>query len=157
MNRPSNLNLSSPRLSELGKSTGRIHPDQCASCGRKRGEFPLNRGLARWQEHDHNDQPEHRVVVLCRACSDKLVSPHVRLYHPLHDNHPWAGCMEICVHCRWRLGVSCTHPRALVNGGHGVAVKTGKAFSAFVDGSKYHGLMTLYETPPTECDQKEAL
>ena len=155
-NKPAHLKPSSPRMSDLGKTKGRIHPDQCASCGRKRGEFPIDRGLARWQEHDHNDAPEHRLVVLCRSCSNKLVEAHVRLYRPLHVNHPWAGCMEICLDCRWRLGVSCTHPRAQVNGGHGVAVKTGKQMRAFVDGW-CQGLVTIFDTPPSACEQKEVV
>jgi len=157
--KPVHLNPSSPRLSEIPKRHGFEHPLQCGSCGRRADQLSVHSGLWRWQEHDHNDQPEHRLIVLCKVCSDKLIKPHVRLYRHLHPNDPWAGCMTLCVDCRWRIGTRCTHPRALSNGGVGVEVKTGTATRAFVDyGNPRRGeLVTMFDTPPSECRQKEAL
>src|ERR1041384_214579 len=101
--KPLNLTAASPRLTDLAKRSGFEHPNRCASCGRPDEHCPVDRGLTRWQEHDHNDRPEPRVGVLCRACSNRLIEPHVRLYRPLGKHEPFAGCMALCIDCKWRL------------------------------------------------------
>lgn len=107
------MNEQTHRLTDHVGSTGERHPEKCQHCGD-------HRNLTRWQEHDHNDRPEHRVIVLCKACSDRMIEPHPRLYRPLNVNDPWPGCMEICIDCRLRDGVRCTSPAAKCNGGDGV-------------------------------------
>lgn len=158
MNDPTvQLTPNSPRLTTDAKSKGFEHPLQCGNCGRRRESLPVGKGLLRWQEHDHCDKPEPRVVVLCPACSDKLIKPHVRLYRHLHGNDPWAGCMTLCVDCRWRLGVGCTHPRARANGGPGVQVTAGEIINAFVDGPSFRGRLSFYKDPPSACAQHESV
>ncbi len=158
--RPDNLNAQSPRLTETAKANGFEHPNRCGSCGRPNEHCPVDHGLTRWQEHDHYDRPEPRLVVLCRACSNKLIEVHVRLYRPLGQNEPWAGCMALCIGCRWRLGIGCTHQRAKSNGGPGVAISIEPPLNAFVDGTRRGGKRTgwrelFYPEAPRGCAQFE--
>lgn len=142
------LTEQAPRLTDL---PGPKHPHRCQRCGRA--------GRSRWQECDHQDQPEHRVVVLCEPCAVELVDPHPRLYVALHPNAPWPGCMELCLSCKHRNGVSCTHPNAKANGGEGVSLTVCKPATMFVDGTRngkrfgYHA--QIYGVPPQACAQYE--
>jgi hypothetical protein len=140
------MNEQTERLTNLA---GPKHPHQCQACG---GE-----GRLRWQECDHRDQPELRLVVLCQACSDKLVEPHPRLYNLIHQNAPWPGCMDLCLNCAYREGISCQHPQAKANGGEGVSITVTKPARMFVDGVRagkrfgYH--QEIYGAPPVSCAQ----
>lgn len=151
------LGPDAPRLTQDAKRAGFEHPNRCGLCGRADEHCPVGRGLTRWQEHDHLDCPEPRVVVLCRACSTRVIKPHVRLYAPLDPNDPWAGCMALCIDCRWRLGTGCTHPRAKANGGPGVKVLVGEKVQGFIDGRDYRGPFVAYVNPPSGCEQKEPI
>ena len=130
----------------------RRHPQRCQACG------ATGTAVDRWREHDDADRPEPIVVVLCRACGDQLIDPHPRLYARLDPNEPVPGCMAICVDCRWREGVRCTHPRAKANGGPGVVLTIATPMHAFVcrrgKGAR-SGPMTIWPSPATACQQKE--
>ena len=149
--RPHNLSLSTHRLTDLPRPK---HPAKCQRCG---AEHPVT--LHRWQECDHNDEPENLVVVLCAVCSEEVIEQHPRLYMKLHKFAPWAGCMEICVTCKFRNGVSCTHPKAKANGGPGVEVAVGKPVVAMCAGTR-HGKRVgwrevIWPHPPRSCGQFE--
>jgi hypothetical protein len=143
------LNTETHRLTDL---PGEKHPLKCQLCGRTKedGVWP-----SRWQEHDHHDKPENRLIVLCRACSDRVIKPHPRLYSERQANQPWPGCMPLCVDCKLRSGVTCTSPDAKTNGGAGVMLTVSKPFSAMVDGSRYCGPMLLWPHPAEACKQKQ--
>jgi len=140
-----------PRLSE--SLTGPRQPDTCQSCGATNvqlvpsadpgGEMsPIaaddtgalharlrrvldaeERGVHVWQERDDADQPEPIAVLLCPPCSARLIEPHPRLYYGLPFNEPFAGTMGLCVPCRFRDGVRCTHPDLRANGGPGLIIQ----------------------------------
>lgn len=161
------LNPETTRLTDL-KPENR-HPWRCQFCfkegryksfvlakrdGHVRLSFP---NLRRWRECDHNDKPEHRLLVLCGDCEKRTIKDAPRLYIALDDNDPWPGCMAICVDCRWRQGVSCSHPSAIANGGAGVLITLPKALHGFIDGQNYRGRITVYSGPATGCKQKEEM
>lgn len=140
---------------------GEVHPLKCQSCGRTKQDCPIDRGPARWQEHDHNDNPEHRLIVLCMACSHRLIEPHPRLYTALGSNDPWPGCMSICLNCKLRVSVSCSSPAAKANGGPGVGIAIEPPYGALVDGRRngkrrgWH--QRFWPKAATGCKQKELL
>jgi hypothetical protein len=150
------LSLQSPRLTEL---PGERHPLVCQACGGSsfpgHGNGLLRASLDRWQEHDHQDKPEERLLVLCNHCSKLLIKPHPRLYSRLHPNQPWPGCMAICVDCMQRDGVRCTDPRAKANGGQGVALVIRKPITGMVDGVGYRGPVQIWPAPAEQCHQKK--
>lgn len=154
------MNHQTHRLTDF---PGERHPLICQQCGGCTGGDPsgdgkariVRTGLDRWQECDHNDKPEHRLIVLCRKCSERMIEPHPRLYHRLHENDPWPGCMEICVTCKFRDGIKCSHPDAKINGGNGVMLSVGTPIRGFIDGAKYRGPFVHYPFPPKACKQKE--
>jgi len=47
--------------------------------------------------------------MLCTRCSAHLIAPHPRFYNRIPPNAPFHGIMELCVDCRFRDGVRCTH------------------------------------------------
>jgi hypothetical protein len=153
------MNPETHRLTNI--TTGPKHPLYCQNCGRQKNMIPKAFPLTRWQEHDHRDQPENKIVVLCQSCSDKIIEPHPRLYTALAANAPWPGCMELCLDCKWRDGVSCSHPDAKANGGAGVMLTIAKPHVAMVDGTRngrrWGGPMRLWPTPASACKQKESL
>lgn len=154
------MNEQTHRLTDL---PGERHPLICQQCGGCCGGDPDGSGKARimrtsldrWQECDHDDKPEHRLIVLCSKCSGRMIEPHPRLYHRLHVNDPWPGCMEICVTCKFRDGIKCSHPDAKINGGNGVMLTVGAPMRGFIDGAKYRGPFCHYPYPPKACKQKE--
>ena len=152
------LNTSSHRLTDL---PGEKHPLACQKCGGSNvpgaGNGLMRLALYRWQECDHNDQPEHRIIVLCDKCSKAIIDPHPRLYHSIPHNQPWPGCMPLCVDCKFRDGISCTHPNAKANGGPGVMINIEPPTVALVDGRNYRGPLTIWHKPATACRQKEQL
>ena len=76
-----------------------------------------------WQECDDADRREPIAVLLCPPCSARLIEPHPRLYYGLPFNEPFAGTMGLCVPCRFRAGVRCTHPDLKANGGPGLMLQ----------------------------------
>lgn len=154
------MNHQTHRLTDL---PGERHPLICQQCGGSNVSDPDGSGnarimrtsLDRWQECDHEDKPEAKLIVLCSKCSERMIKPHPRLYHQLHDNHPWPGCMALCVNCRFRDGIKCTHPDAKINGGNGVMLTVPKPITGFVDGAKYRGRFIQYSSPASACKQKE--
>jgi hypothetical protein len=149
------LNSESHRLTDL---PGECHPFVCRSCGGscvpKYGNGLMRLSISRWQEHDHNDKPEPRIIVLCSKCSDRMIEPHPRLYKKLEDNDPWPGAMEICLDCKFRSGTSCSSPDAKANGGNGVMLTIAKPFTGFIDGPKYSGPFVNWPKPAEACKQK---
>lgn len=150
------ISPSAPRLTDL---TGTKHPFICQSCGGS-AEPGLGNGLLRltvnrWQEHNHQDKPEHKILVLCEACARRLIKPHPRLYEQLHHNQPWPGCMAICLDCKFREGIDCKHPNAKANGGTGVMLTIGKPIHALVDGPDYSGPMTMWPSAASACKERE--
>ncbi len=138
-----------PRLSvEL---TGPKHPERCQGCS----VGPP--GLARWREHDQDDRPEFTVVVLCKACSDRLIDEHPRLYGLLQRHEPQAGCMPICVDCAHRKGVSCSSPDAKANGGPGVVLTVPAPIVVHVRRARPHpsGFQRQWSGPVRICMQRE--
>jgi hypothetical protein len=150
------INTSTHRLTDI---PGEKHPFVCQKCGGSNrpgfGNGLMRLTLDRWQECDHHDRRENRVIVLCNKCSKQIIEPHPRLYHGLQANEPFPGCMDLCVDCKLRRGVSCTAPEAKANGGPGVMITITKPFGAMVDGANYRGPMHLWPKPPTACKQKQ--
>jgi len=151
------LTADTPRLTDL---PGDKNPFICQGCGgsnrKGAGNGLMRESLNRWQECDHRDRPEYKIVVLCNKCTASLIKPHPRLYHEIEVNSPWPGCMEICVECRLRDGVTCTAPEAKVNGGAGVVlVYPEPPVRGFIDGKKTRGIFERYKSPATGCRQKK--
>lgn len=150
-----NLSPTTPRLTDL---PGTKHPYICQCCGGSAqaglGNGILRLSIDRWQEHDHNDRKEHRLVVLCNVCSARIVKPHPRLYEKLQPAHPWPGCMALCLDCSHRDGVSCSHPNSKANGGPGVMLTIPKPMTAMVDGEKYRGPMILWTGAASACRER---
>lgn len=137
-----------PRLSEqLG---GPARPDACQGCG-----SPCD--LALWQEHDDADRPERIVVLLCQACSKRVIDRHPRLYAELVRNQPWPGAMGVCARCRFRERLRCTHPDAKANGGTGVKLTLARPVTAHLSRSprRLSGSVTWWPSPATDCEQRE--
>lgn len=155
--RPSNLHAGSPRLTEEIK--GNFHPWICQHCGGSPrpgfGSGVLRLTVDRWQECDHNDNPEQKIIVLCEKCSKSIIGPHIRMYVKLSPNAPWPGCMDICVDCDFREGTRCANPAAKWNGGTGVMLTIAKPSTAMVDGRDYCGPVTLWPSAATACKQKK--
>jgi hypothetical protein len=156
MNKP-HMNTATHRLTD---GPGERHPHVCQQCGGSNrpmaGNGLLRLELSIWQEHDHNDRPEPRYLVLCNVCSKRMIEPHPRLYSRVETNKPIAGLMDLCVGCRLRDGIGCTSPRAKANGGVGVAVKITPPINAMVDGRNYRGPAQMWPKPAESCDQREA-
>lgn len=141
---------------------GERHPYICQSCGIGapivlREDEPEDNGFTRWQEHDQHDRPEPIYVVLCKACAERLIEKHERLYRQLSKFEPALGCMQACAECKFRQGLHCSNPRAKENGGEGVGLKMPKPSGAFVDGvdsrgRRTGGFMHIFVGPIRECD-----
>lgn len=144
-----------PRLTE----TLRAAPCVCANCA-KRADLPTDAPLLLWQEHDDNDKPEAKYLLLCYKCSDEIVENHPRLYNKLDRNAPAPGAMDICVNCRARYKTFC--PKAKIHGGPGIEITASKPTGAHIDGrgkdGKRFGVwLKLYALPPSACTGKEPL
>lgn len=108
-----------------------------------------------WCEHDHNDNPEYKFLWLCKRCSDKLIEPHPRLYKEFGKHEPLPGGMPICDDCPWRKEIICTNMDAKVHGGPGLKMVYPSPSTAFVDGPKFSGRITLFHGPVTACSGKD--
>lgn len=150
------MNEQTHRLTDL---PGERNPFVCQQCGgsnlANHGNGIMRLSLDRWQECDHNDKPEAKILVLCNVCSKRMIQPHPRLYHKLDTNAPWPGCMALCVDCTHRDGIRCAHPQAKANGGKGVMLQLSKPVRGFIDGPAYRGRFEQYPKPPLGCRQKE--
>jgi len=111
-------------------------------------------------EHDAWDRLPTKpvVVVLCRACGDRLIEPHPRLYTKLDAGAPFPGCMGICLDCRYREGVACSSPLARVNGGAGVELEWEKEpIAAHLNyGGGRSEFKHIYSGPAIACSGKVA-
>lgn len=154
-----------PRLTEsLAPPMFAADPWHCQSCGvmgaiDQSNEPPLYAGpldpLSAWQEHDEDDQPEARAVVLCEPCADRIIEPHPRLYRRLERYEPLAGLMAICAECIFRAGTRCTSPQARINGGGGIEIIHPKPSHTHICGRGRKGpccqTITLYHGPAVAC------
>lgn len=148
MNKP-HMNTATHRLTDLPGPKSPVH---CQKCGMMK---TAPTALTAWQEHDHHDKPEFKVVMLCGDCKKRIIEPHPRLYRALRPFHPWPGIMQLCLECKFREGVSCTHPNAKANGGQGVKITFPEPTRGFVDGGKYSGPVIFWAGHPTACEQRE--
>jgi len=115
--------------------------------------------LHRWQEHNDDDKPDPIVVVLCQACSDKIIEPHPRLYRRMDRWEPFAGAVGICRDCPLRKGSRCTSPQAKLNGGPGVELIYPRPSTAHVlrrGKGQRSGFETIYHGPVRACSAKPA-
>lgn len=150
------LSPTAPRLTDL---PGTKHPFICQNCDGSAqpgfGSGILRLTVNRWQEHDHQDKPENKIIVLCEVCEKRLIKPHPRLYEKLQPNQPWPGSMAICLDCKFREGIACTHPHAKANGGAGVMITIAKPYHAMVDGRNYSGPLTMWPSAASACKERE--
>ncbi len=150
------LSPQTPRLTD--SLSGPKDPRICQSCSRGVTDG-IN--VVNWQEHDHNDQPERKLVVLCDACSKRLIEPHPRLYKRHVTHEPYPGAMPLCVACRHRDGVTCNSPLAKFNGGPGLDYVYPQPAVGFWDGydkvlkKRTGGRMVTYAGPVTACTGRE--
>ncbi len=151
------LTPSTHRLTDL---PGQHHPQRCQLCG----EFDPLEGiktgqgiLSRWQECDHDDRPEPKLIVLCDTCSKRVIRPHPRLYIQLGPNDPWPGCMAICLDCKLRDGTRCTSSDAKANGGPGVMLTITPPVHGIIDGTRYRGRICMWTAPASACKQKQEI
>lgn len=127
------------------------HPSACQSCG-------STADTKRWEECDEWDKRSGVLVILCADCSKRLIGPHPRLYHGVHAFEPWPGAMGICVDCRHRDGLVCTHPDRNANGGPGLRIMVPKPTEAHLNFGGGRGCwMKLYPYEPRECAGRAAL
>lgn len=146
-----------PRLTKT--LPGPNKPGACRNCGQLDNlERPLrpDEELQLWQEHDHEDKPEARFLLLCPKCAEKLIEPHVRLYSNLHKWAPAPGAMDICAPCLNRTNCLCVCKDAKANGGPGINITVGKPTVGFWDGADKKGRRTGgrfmdFPTPPSKC------
>lgn len=140
-----------PRLSETLPHAA--HPQLCGNCGVHDDTKPVSV----WIEHDTNDRPERRFIALCRACSDKIIEPHPRLYSEVQPNTPLPGAMALCIDCTHRKGIACTCPAAKYNGGPGINITTVKPMVVHIDGRdpkthrRFGRWLNHYSQPPSAC------
>lgn len=106
--------------------------------------------LTTWREHGDGDEPECVFFRLCRACSDRIIEPHPRLYSSMAANEPAIGAMECCRACKYRDGLRCQNPDMKANGGPGVAIRVNQCGWACSRG-KGGGCRPIYDGPP-QCE-----
>lgn len=140
-----------PRLTQT--LPGPNKPGFCRSCGTTDA---AGKALELWQEHDHEDKPEPRYLLLCPSCSDRLIEPHVRLYSMLHKWAPAPGAMDICAPCLNRTACLCVCKEAKANGGPGINITVSKPTTGFWDGRDKKGRRTGgrfmdFPAPPSAC------
>jgi hypothetical protein len=107
-----------------------------------------------WREHDDQDRPEPRAVVLCGPCGS-IIDPHPRLYAREQRDVPLPGVMELCRDCTHRRGYLCSHPDLTLNGGPGLLIEFPRPHVALVDGvrggRRTGWRETIWTGPPTAC------
>lgn len=132
-------------------------PLVCQSCGQR--ELPGGDGLQRWREHDDKDRPENVLVILCAACAKRLIEPHERLYDQVDRLAPWPGAMPICVDCKHRAGMHCTHRDLKSNGGPGLKLSFPKPDVMHIScrPRSKSGWHTIYRGPVSDCAGRELI
>lgn len=122
--------------------------DECQSCN-QRVEQPLY-----WREHDDNDGPTLRGIVLCKACADSIIEPHPRLYSQISiaTGEPFPGLMPVCDECRWRGHGRCLNPNLTANGGPGLSLHFPRPTAAFVCRRGGGGGLKHIFHGPVKCD-----
>lgn len=151
------IDKNTPRLSEL---PGNLWVDTCAECGAKRAQnahitnHKRSIMVSRWQEHDHYDKKEARVVALCKTCSDRLIAPHPRLYRQLGITQFVPGSAPICERCKHQYHLSCFSPRARFNGGPGL-VFTPEPCVVHVCAGRHSYFCEVESEPIKNCSGKE--
>lgn len=148
-----------PKLSET--LPYQRHPNICQGCGAGGLDLAARAEHQRWIECDEDDKPTAVVVLLCKACSEREIEKHPRLYESIPKNAPRPGTMELCLECRHRDGLACKHPDAKANGGAGIAIFGQQPTRGFWDGTdkrgrRTGGVLTIYPTPPQRCAGREA-
>ena len=168
-----------PRLSET--LDGPKHPWFCQSCGAERPpeapdeatpttgagdmtaaetvrlvvrEVEPPPGVYGWQEHDSRDKPEPIAVMLCMVCSERLIEPHPRMYNRIPRRAPFPGIMDLCIDCRFRVGVTCTHPDRVSNGGQGLQIDAAPSMPTHAHTFGGGSFVTLYAYPPRACAER---
>jgi hypothetical protein len=131
------------------------HPRSCQACGIMTLDLAE---LTRWRECDARDRPTAIIIVLCRACSDRLIRPHPRLYHAIDPLAPTPGIMALCVDCAHRRGTGCTSPELKANGGAGLEIRFPRPDSVHLCYGGGRGeFKQLYHGAPTHCAGREVL
>ena len=122
----------------------------CQSCG------TTDQELTRWRECNENDEPTRVVVMLCDACTDRLVQKHPRLYIEMDPYEPLPGSMGCCFRdCVHRDGLTCMNPKQRHLGGLGLRIAFPTPTIAFVDGvrnGKRAGWSEKWYHAPPECE-----
>lgn len=148
MNKPNTEKF--PRLS---RDLRAAEPGVCAQCA-------TARNVTIWREHGDGDQPEQIFIPLCRACSDRIIAEHPRLYSEQQKDAPMPGAMPTCVGCSLRAGSNCTSPDLKSNGGPGLKMKFPRPGEAMVDGvdkfGKRFGQRVLFFLGPVTCKGRVA-
>lgn len=139
------LSPAAPRLSLL---PGNGVQNRCAICG-------TDRSLSRWQEHDHNDRPEARAVLLCDYCSAAEIAPHPRLYRRLLPGEFIPGSASVCMDCHWRDQFTCISPTAKFNGGLGMSYEPLPTVVTMHSRPGGFRSMVLESDPVRRCSGKE--
>lgn len=127
--------------------TGERRPDVCQSCG-KRDD------LRTWSECDEWDAPQVPAVfvVLCERCSRRMIDTHPRLYLRIDRLEPRPGVMALCIGCRYRQALRCTHSSLRANGGPGLEIHFPKPEVVHLNYGGGRGeWKNLYPGPPTYC------
>ena len=147
-----------PRLSKTLR--GPVAPDYCQSCARHVNDCAKD--LRRWIEHnqfpkDSWDRDNPTVLVLCDACSEKIIEPHPRLYTDMKQHWPNPGSMVMCIDCRHRVGLTCLQSKA--GGGPGLELKFAKPYPVNFDGTTKGGRRTgwtevVYPRPVESCSKE---
>lgn len=123
-------------------------PDMCQQCGEREG------AMFRWREHDDRDQPTETLVVLCDTC-EAIIEPHPRLYSKLQRFEPCPGSNTMCLGCKFRVELSCKHPRLKQNGGDGLPIFSPRpGFMHINMGKKPHVMTWVWKEEP-KCDGRE--
>lgn len=142
-----------PALSE--QLQGPKHRARCQSCG---CDGSGDAFLKSWAECDDYDEPTAVTVVLCKACGDRLIEPHERLYVQVEANAPRPGAMEVCVGCRFRNGTTCINPMLKALGGPGLQIRHSKPTYTHISyrekGRRRGRWLTSFGAPPG-CDGRE--
>ncbi len=95
--------------------------------------------------------------MLCTTCSKRLITPHPRVYRRIPRRAPFPGIMDLCIDCRFRAGVTCTHPNRVSNGGEGLQIDAAPGMWAHARTAVGSRTLTLYAYPPRACAEHETV
>jgi len=137
-----------------GDEPGAVPDDANDSFRRVKAELEPPPGVYGWQEHDSHDEPEPIAVMLCTTCSKRLIDPHPRVYVRIPRRAPFPGIMDLCIDCRFRAGVTCTHPDRVSNGGKGLQIDAAPGMWAHARTAVGGRTLTLYAYPPRACAER---